>query len=159
MKYFFDTEFIEGECSIDLISIGIIAEDGREYYAISSDFDPSRANRWVLDNVISRLGNEGRKSKTLIASEVEDFTSREYGRPEFWADYAAYDWVVFCWLFGSMMSLPKHYPFFCCDIQQEASRYPGVTLPQPVEEHNALSDARNVRDRYNLLCSIQSIAQ
>lgn len=48
MKYYIDTEFIEGfhkplfgnkRHFIDLISIGIVAEDGREFYAISKDFD------------------------------------------------------------------------------------------------------------------------
>lgn len=53
MKYFIDTEFHEYhkqvKCcgikigklipTIDLISIGIVAEDGREYYAISKDFN------------------------------------------------------------------------------------------------------------------------
>lgn len=47
-KYFLDTEFIEdftrpwiGKARhyIDLISIAIVAEDGREYYAISNEFD------------------------------------------------------------------------------------------------------------------------
>jgi len=76
MKYFLDTEFIEGTQSalfsytkptIDLISIGIVAEDGREYYAISKDFNLKEAwNRyqytsfgnnhkvkeyWIRDNV------------------------------------------------------------------------------------------------------------
>jgi hypothetical protein len=72
MKYFFDTEFIEGlkkpipwlptigqfnrpYHSIQLISIGIVAEDGREYYAISSEFNPADANPWVKENVISKL--------------------------------------------------------------------------------------------------------
>jgi 3' exoribonuclease, RNase T-like len=53
MNYFFDTEFLEGtqkrrilgfkvgntKPTIDLISIGIVCEDGREYYAISKDFN------------------------------------------------------------------------------------------------------------------------
>lgn len=48
MKYFIDTEFIEDFTQpflsksrhyIDLISIGLVAEDGREYYAISNEFD------------------------------------------------------------------------------------------------------------------------
>lgn len=56
MKYFYDTEFLEGtqkkwfkqsEPTIDLISIGIVAEDGREYYAVSKDFNLKEAwNRW-----------------------------------------------------------------------------------------------------------------
>lgn len=61
MKYFIDTEFIEGfhkplfgkkRHFIDLISIGIVAEDGREYYAISKDFDlKSVWNKYDLKKV------------------------------------------------------------------------------------------------------------
>ena len=36
VKYFFDTEFYEDGKTIDLISIGIVAEDGREFYAVSN---------------------------------------------------------------------------------------------------------------------------
>lgn len=58
MKYFIDTEFLEGPQqekfpislfrkqtppTIDLISIGIVAEDSREYYAISKDFNLEEA--------------------------------------------------------------------------------------------------------------------
>lgn len=64
MKYFIDTEFLEGTQKrrignielpkyfntkniIDLISIGIVAENGTEYYAISKDFNLKEAwNRW-----------------------------------------------------------------------------------------------------------------
>jgi hypothetical protein len=72
MKYFIDTEFIEGKQdttipwlilkkrggglsigqpkpTIDLISIGIVAEDSREYYAISKEFNIKEAwNRFQL---------------------------------------------------------------------------------------------------------------
>lgn len=47
VRYFYDTEFIEDGQTIELVSIGIVAEDGREYYAVSTDFDPARANPWV----------------------------------------------------------------------------------------------------------------
>lgn len=64
MKYFFDTEFIEGfhkplfgkkRHFIDLISIGIVAEDGREYYAISNEFNRRDADDWVKEHVIDKL--------------------------------------------------------------------------------------------------------
>ena len=47
MKYFYDTEFIDNGRTIELISIGVAAEDGREYYAISTEFNPERAGSWV----------------------------------------------------------------------------------------------------------------
>lgn len=34
MKYFFDIEFLEDGRTIELISIGIVAEDGSEYYTV-----------------------------------------------------------------------------------------------------------------------------
>lgn len=55
MRYFFDTEFIENGKTIDLISIGIVAEDGRKYYAISKDFNPNEADDWVVRNVLNKL--------------------------------------------------------------------------------------------------------
>jgi hypothetical protein len=64
MKYFIDTEFIEGfnkpilgkdRHFIDLISIGIVAEDGRSYYAISKEFNEKDASEWVNENVIKKL--------------------------------------------------------------------------------------------------------
>lgn len=60
MNYFIDTEFVEGtqkkmfgetKPTIDLISIGVVCEDGREYYAISKDFNLKEAwNRFDIKN-------------------------------------------------------------------------------------------------------------
>lgn len=55
MKYWYDTEFIEDGRTIDLISLGIVAEDGREYYAQSVEFDPKKASDWVKENVLIHL--------------------------------------------------------------------------------------------------------
>lgn len=64
MKYFLDQEFIEGfhkplfgreRHFIDLISIGLVAEDGRKYSAICSEYDYKKASRWVCSNVIQPL--------------------------------------------------------------------------------------------------------
>jgi hypothetical protein len=63
MKYFIDTEFLEGiqtkrflgipysktKPTIDLISIGIVSEDNKEYYAISKEFNLKEAwNRFQI---------------------------------------------------------------------------------------------------------------
>src|SRR5260221_9854917 len=50
----YDTEFIEDgpERPIELISIGIVCEDGREYYAQSCEFNTRSANEWVQMNVL-----------------------------------------------------------------------------------------------------------
>ncbi len=147
MRYFLDTEFIESGCHkpLQLISIGIVAEDGRELYHISADFNPDDANDWVKENVLVHLdGPEEvwlpRWANDGIALNILDFIGEDKS-PEFWGYYADYDWVVFCQLFGTMMDLPKHFPMYCCDIKQLCDE--AGTLPvQTSTEHNALHDAR-----------------
>lgn len=150
MDYYIDTEFIEGfhkplfgkrRHFIDLISIGIVAEDGREYYAISNEFNHKDASQWVKDTVIKKLPRKyfnGHnvdeailwKSNKQIAEEVKRFIykgSECSKRPELWgkdipinfyAYYADYDWVLFCSLFGTMIDLPKGFPMYCLDLKQ-----------------------------------------
>lgn len=55
MRYFYDTEFIEDGKTIDLVSIGIVAEDGRELYLQSVEFDYHKASKWVKENVLAHL--------------------------------------------------------------------------------------------------------
>jgi hypothetical protein len=59
VRYWIDTEFIARPCTIDLISIGLVAEDERELYAESSEIDWSKANAWTLENVRPQLEGKG----------------------------------------------------------------------------------------------------
>jgi hypothetical protein len=142
VKYFLDTEFIERPCTIDLISIGLVCEDGREFYAESGEIDWTKASDWVLANVRPHLTGD-LSSRREIADGILDFTNGGYGEPEFVGYYSDYDWVVFCWLFGSMMDLPKGYPMYCIDLKQMAAEMGNPELPaQDGTEHHALADAR-----------------
>lgn len=281
MRYFLDTEFLEGTQNklfrqtkpiIDLISIGIVAEDGREYYTISKDFNLKEAwNRydvktmtnlkgdsdtnkikvyWLRDNVLKpiwkeliekerhyylemfkrinvwtkyidddyykfthkefkRLLNKYGKTNKQIAEEVIEFCKekinerndgfREFvyskddiyketpqitsgyfenrSNPKFYGYYSDYDWVVFGWLFGRMIDLPKGFPMYCIDLQQTLDELQesenvsyehelncnGVTVnslkiiknlsnyPKQTNEHNALADARWNYELYKFL--------
>ena len=77
MRFWFDTEFIEDGRTIDLMSIGIVAEDGREFYAESNECDLSGASPWVKENVIPHLvhAHDGRvhMSRKAIANAVVRF--------------------------------------------------------------------------------------
>ena len=55
MRFFYDTEFIDNGRTIELISIGVAAEDGREYYACSTEFPVEQAGRWVRTHVLPKL--------------------------------------------------------------------------------------------------------
>ncbi|MCK5601944.1 3'-5' exoribonuclease [Candidatus Pacearchaeota archaeon] len=150
MRIFFDTEFIEDGKTIDLISIGIVTEDGRKYYAVSSEYDESKASQWVKDNVLSQIPDTHvRTSRKCIAEEVVLFVEEN---PEFWAYYADYDWVVLCQLFGTMMDLPDTWPMYCRDIKQMCDTQGNPSLPiQGEGEHNALDDALWNKEAYEFL--------
>lgn len=152
MRIWFDTEFIEDGRTIDLISIGMYREDGRTYYAENADCDLSRASLWVSQNVIPHLCGIT-KPRHQIAREVVEFAG---DKPEFWAYFADYDWVVLCQLFGRMVDLPQGWPMFCLDVQQ--LRYlSGDTRDLPPlkgNAHNALDDAVWARDAWVFLRDI-----
>lgn len=139
MRVFFDTEFIEDGKTIDLLSIGMVREDGRRFYAENAEADTSRASQWVRDNVFPLLGKVEPRSRKEIAAAIVEFAGPA---PEFWAYYADYDWVALCQLYGTMLDLPKGWPMFCLDVKQAAVMAGNPKLPpDPAAEHHALADA------------------
>jgi hypothetical protein len=155
VKYFLDTEFIESGRlnSIQLVSIGIVAEDGREYYAVSSEFNPNTASQWVTENVIEKLESPEdfkRKRVAEIAIEVKEFVGQD--KPEFWGYYADYDWVVLAQMFGAMINLPEGWPMYCNDLKQLAVSLGNPPLAAEGKGvHNALEDARWNKIAYDSL--------
>jgi hypothetical protein len=188
-KYFIDAEFLEGKKpvkflgitrkeinTIDLISIAIVCEDGREFYAINKecDIDHIWKDEWIRENILlpvyrdllSKESNYGRFhhweimqfnlkgmknllnwhgwSRADIANGICAFI---YGddcggsgmsaiemamkyeindkslEPEFYGYYSAYDWVLFCWIFGKMLTLPKGFPAYCKDLKHMLDDY------------------------------------
>lgn len=166
----YDLEFLEDGRTIELISIGMVCDDGREYYAVNSDMPVDRIlnHQWLKANVWPHLPLRGYKPppqinalqqsdgaldatdtrvkpKWVIANEVRDFLQATPDL-ELWASYGAYDHVALAQLWGPMVRLPEGVPMFTNDIQQEVRRL-GITwgeLPkQESGEHNALADARH----------------
>ncbi len=160
MKYFLDTEFYEDGKTIDLISIGVVAEDGREFYAVSQEAQLHRVSDWVRINVLPSLPRYGDASwmpRSVIANALRSFVMSLNDKPEFWAYYADYDWVALCQLYGTMMGLPAGWPKFCRDLKQlsvdvGSPQHP----PDPEGEHNALVDARWNRDLYGFLTAFRA---
>jgi hypothetical protein len=152
VKYWLDTEFIEQPFRLDLISIGIVAEDGREFYAENRDVDWSRANTWTLETVRPQLEGRGEDTEN-IGYGVRRFVGED-ASPVFWGYFAAFDWVLFCGLFGSLSELPFDFPQVCLDVRQWAIALGDPQLPTQVgPKHHALADARWTRDAWTFLAS------
>jgi hypothetical protein len=160
MKYWYDTEFLEDpNYPIELISIGIVAEDGREYYAeVDLDdkvFERVLDHEWLMAYVIPHLSRTHMKHKSQIADEIRLFVTGN--KPEFWAYCGAYDHVVLNQLYGTMVDHPSKWPFYTNDIAQLAHNlgFNRRDLPELTEEHgvahSAISDARWCRDAYYTL--------
>lgn len=56
-RIFYDAEFIEDGRTIDLTSIGMVDDQGREYYAVNSEMptDRIREHTWLMFNVVPHL--------------------------------------------------------------------------------------------------------
>lgn len=145
-RYFYDTEFIEDGTTIDLVSIGVVDETGREFYAISTEFNPDKAIGWVRDNVLAKLpspADSAWRSRLQIRDELLAFLTEPGERIELWAWFAAYDHVALCQLWGSMPVLPRPIPRMTKELRQRWDELGRPKLPEkPADAHDALVDAR-----------------
>jgi hypothetical protein len=160
VKVYYDTEFIEDGRTIDLISIGMVAEDGRELYLVNRDapWDRIGQHGWLMANVVPHLPdfNDSRvKPKHEIAAEVRRFLLDRLGDLELWAWYGAYDFVVLAQLFGRLVDLPSGIPMWTNDLRQEVARLGNPQLPeQDAGVHDALADARHLKSRAEWLSGL-----
>ncbi|WGT48910.1 3'-5' exoribonuclease domain-containing protein [Thioclava nitratireducens] len=158
MRIWLDTEFIEDGNTIELLSIGMVREDGATYYAEPAEpaeTDRSRADEWVTAKVLPHLHGPVRP-RAEIADELIQFAG---AAPEFWAYYAAYDWVALCQLYGRMIDIPAGWPMFCRDVQQlRAELGVEVLPPQESTEHNALADALWTKAAHEFLHTVSRAA-
>ncbi|HEY9390371.1 MAG TPA: polyadenylate-specific 3'-exoribonuclease AS [Mycobacteriales bacterium] len=156
-RYFYDTEFIEDGHTIELVSIGVVDEQGREFYGVSSEFDPDRAIPWVRRNVLDKLpspGDSAWRSRARLREDLYAFLTEPGTEIELWAWYCAYDHVVLCQLWGPMRVLPRTMPRFTNELRTlwELAGRPELP-PPPADQHDALADARHNLARWRVIDS------
>lgn len=156
-RIYFDTEFLENGRTIDLLSIGLVDDRGRTFYAIDAECDIDQANDWVRAHVLPLLHTPDGPSlpRAALRQAVLDFCGAQ-GPLEFWAYNGAFDWVVLCQLFGSMRTFPDQWPTYCMDIKQWRDHLRGTgprpALPkQTTPVHHALNDALWVKEAWHAL--------
>jgi len=174
-RYFLDTEFLDDGDNqrLVLISIALVCDDGRELYLVSNefDYDEVKSDDWMRENVLAKLppthmpagpGQQWQPSskwrtRDQIRDAIAAFIVDEGNgvRPEIWAYFASYDWVLFCQLFGKMINLPQHFPWLVNDLKTWATHmgYTGKfkELLPDTGHHDALCDARWNRNVHRLL--------
>lgn len=166
MKLFLDTEFTALKQDARLISLALVSEEGRYFYAEFTDFDRDTLSDWHKEHVLAHLlldentsfdwpthGTTLKGDYKIIKEALTTWLS-QWTAIEIWADVPAYDWVFFCELFGGALHIPSQIHFIVRDlatffhlkgIDANISRFDfaynkeGSELKLP--QHNALADA------------------
>ena len=141
MKIYCDTEFTGLRKDTELISIGIIADDGRTFYAESNEYSLDNIHKddkkWLSENVIPYLiYNDKREvfsyrtlhriddtkeyfmkgNKQQISVALKSWLLK-YDDILFVGDVLAYDWVLFCDLLSERaVDIPKYISYTPIDI-------------------------------------------
>lgn len=127
-KLFFDTEFTGLHKDTTLISIGIVSENDRVFYAELVDYDKEQVNPWIGEHVIKYLFlNDNNQTqfankyfvKTTyhgLKKYLGDWLRSFNGPVEMWSDCLAYDWVLFNDIFGTAFDIPKNVYYIPFDI-------------------------------------------
>ena len=136
MKIFLDTEFTGLHKETTLISIGLISENNKTFYAEFNDYDLAQVDAWIMKNIISNLiMKEPKPGEEYIVSRTEDNPIgndiyqgynlkmrgnkkeikeeltrwlNQFENIEIWSDCLAYDWVLFNDIFGHAFKIPKN---------------------------------------------------
>ena len=145
-KIFFDTEFTGLHQNTTLISIGLISDCGKTFYAELNDYDKSQVDEWLQNNVIDKLimseprigedeyykaarandnpiGNDLYNSYSVqLRGNMETIKNElerwlnQFDQVEIWSDCLAYDWVLFNQIFGHAFNIPKNIYYIPFDI-------------------------------------------
>lgn len=174
-KIFFDTEFTGLHQNTTLISIGLISECGKTFYAELTDYDKRQIDEWLQKNVIDNLilphdlggngiGVDGYVGDTKFIKEYLEKWLSQFEQVEFWSDCLSYDWVLFNQLFGHAFNIPKnvyYIPFDICtlfkmkgidpDVNREEFSGMAFISSEIPKKHNALWDAKVIKACYDKL--------
>lgn len=147
MVIYFDTEFTDLSKSGQLISIGLIAEDGRTFYGEVTDFDRNRCSDFVKENIIPKLWY---KSKTINGTLLDPYQMKklmpeyhfathaeigeklklwldDFDKVQLVSDICYFDMIHFVDLFGTSEDLPKNVSLSCHDINADIAEKFGVS--------------------------------
>lgn len=173
MRIFLDTEFTGLHQNTTLISIGLISESDRTFYAEFNDYDASQLNDWLYEHVMPYLQfrevhtatpelnfehHAMKASRKVVAEALSKWLGR-FDAVEIWADCPAYDWVLFGTLFGGALNIPDFIFWNAfdmatllnwCGIDPDIDRKAFVGMSE-MKLHHALDDAKLTKACYEKL--------
>lgn len=156
VKLFFDMEFTGLHQKTTPISLGVVSENNRTFYAEFTDYDVNQVDSWINANVIEHLilkdlsipqiaekntynqvyykGNKDAVAHRFLRW-LKDLGHTKY---EFWGDCLSYDWVLFTQLFGGALNIPNniyYIPYDISSLLKLMNMDPDITRERVVIEH------------------------
>lgn len=128
MLLFLDTEFTSLTQQAELLSLAIVDENERIFYAEFTDYQSDNISDWIKENVISQFFLTSERSVTTTPTFIKGNTElvkyelvkwlEMYKNTtcKFVADVYMYDWVLFAELFGGALQLPPFIDFMPIDF-------------------------------------------
>lgn len=148
MKIFFDTEFTGLHKNTTLVSIGLVDEAGRSFYAELNDYDRSQTDDWFRKHVEkylifdtngelkdwykNKIGKETRIAEAMYYGTKKDIGNflrgwlSKYDKVELVSDVCHYDMVLFIDIFGGAFDIPSNVSPTCHDINADIAGWFGV---------------------------------
>lgn len=167
MNLFFDMEFTGLHKNTTPISIGIVSEDGKRFYAEFTDYDESQCSEWIKENVINNLKFELEMGEHFWEREydgnVETFCDKEcvsywldkwlsqFDTIQFVSDVCHYDFVLLIDLLtngGTALDLPANISAVCHDINQDIAQHYHISDHRAfnMSREDIMSDVCNRKD-------------
>lgn len=182
MKIFYDSEFTGLHQQSSLISIALIAENGPQFYAEFADYKMDQCDDWINRHVIQNtlwlkrpslysdffLKQDSENSDLTLVYGDSTFVKsgliewlQVFDSIEIWSDCYAYDWVLFCELFGGALNIPQQISYLPMDLatlfrlrgfdpDTDREKFAGYDAGEN-KKHNALYDAQLVQACHNKL--------
>lgn len=143
MRLFFDAEFSGLRKDTTLISLGIVSEDGKKFYAEFTDYDENQCDDWIKENILKNLMgkylliggtvNENGEiieysctgSRGEVSKRLNEYL-RQFDSIQFVSDVCHYDFVLLIDLLtngGTALDLPGNISAVCHDINHDIAQH------------------------------------
>ena len=145
MRLFLDCEFTQLSSAAKLISLALVAENGREFYVELVDtWRKEDCSDFVVEIVLPQLWGGDNAQPTIRArTALLDFLASFDEVLEIVTDAPQYDWELFCELAYDDGKWPRNIRNYPTDATTLDATSEGVPLP-----HHALLDARIIASMF-----------
>lgn len=127
MNLYFDMEFTGLHKNTTIISIGIVSDNNKYFYAELTDYDKTQVDNWIKENVIDSLLSNNASIKFpyvrgdigYIRNELLNWINNNFeGEYIKWvSDVCHYDFVLLVdMLYGNALNVPENHSPSCLDI-------------------------------------------